>query len=208
MSFGVSLYHPYIHIFDVDWLKRSLLYWDRLRRIVPDGVQPSDSVDCAKAVEANLLVSTSPAPYLSESAQRFKAKIPALVDEIIRRGESFAVEDPEAAARDHERRIHLNKVESWLRSFLVDQQLAQVEGEWLVSHAEVPDWYMTCLATVMSEQEVLQLCSHSVIDLPDDAPSLFGLRSIQVAAIRTGSHPACDRLVCALFALLPGWKSS
>src|SRR5258707_15898245 len=59
-------------------------------------------------------------------------------------------------------------------------------------------------STLVAQVEALQLCSHSVIGLPDDAPGLLGLRSIQVAAIRTGSHPACDRLVRALFALLPG----
>jgi hypothetical protein len=32
-------------------------------------------------------------------------------------------------------------------------------------------------------QEVLQLCSHPVIGWPDAHPGLFGLRSIQVAAI-------------------------
>jgi hypothetical protein len=50
--------------------------------------------------------------------------------------------------------------------------------------------------------EVLQLCSHPVIGWPDAPPGLFGLRSIQVAAIRAGSHPPGGGLVFALFTLL------
>jgi hypothetical protein len=39
-----------------------------------------------------------------------------------------------------------------LRSFLLEQKLAQLEGKWVVSHPDVADWYMTCLATVMGEK--------------------------------------------------------
>lgn len=151
MSSGVSLYYPYIHISEEGWLKRSLLYWDRVRRIVPDGFEPNDNSDCYNAKQAELLIATSPTPYLSETAQRFRAKIPALVEEITRRAESFEVDDPEVAARDYDRRIHIEKMETWLRSFLVERELVQIEGKWIVSHPDIADWYMTCLATVMSE---------------------------------------------------------
>ena len=67
MSSGVSLYYPYIHISEEGWLKRSLLYWDRVRRIVPDGFEPSDDRDCYDAKQAELLVATWPTPYLAET---------------------------------------------------------------------------------------------------------------------------------------------
>jgi hypothetical protein len=152
MSSGVSLYYPYMHILNESWLKRSLLYWDQLRRIVPDGVRLDHYEDCYWAREEGLLVATSPTPYLPKAAQRFRAKIPALVEEVRHRGESFGVDDPESATQDPDRRIHLEKIEPALRRFLVDQQIAQLEGDWMVSHPDVADWYMTCLATVMSEQ--------------------------------------------------------
>src|SRR4029077_18044944 len=50
--------------------------------------------------------------------------------------------------------------------------------------------------------EVLQLCSHPVVGWLDAHPGLFGLRSFQVAAIRTGGHPACRGLVFASLALV------
>jgi hypothetical protein len=152
MSSGVSLYYPYIHILHEGWLKRSLLYWDQVRRIVPEGVRPQDFGDCYRAAEEELLVATPPTPYLSETANRFRAKIPALVEEVRRRGESFGVDDPESAADDPVRRIHLDKIEGDLRRFLIEQQIAQVQGNWIVAHPDIADWYMTCLATVMSEK--------------------------------------------------------
>jgi Family of unknown function (DUF6236) len=152
MSSGISLYYPYIHITDEGWLKRSLLYWDKVRRIVPAGSPPDDCGDCYRAAEEQLLLATSPTPYLSEAAQRFRAKIPALLEEIRQRGESLEFEDPAAAARDQGLRIHLEKMEDNLRSFLVSEQIVHVQGDWIVSHPDLADWYMTCLATVMSEK--------------------------------------------------------
>lgn len=43
-NYGEALYHPHIHVRNVDWLKSSLLYWDGVRRIVPEGFPP-DEVD-------------------------------------------------------------------------------------------------------------------------------------------------------------------
>jgi hypothetical protein len=152
MSSGVSLYYPYIHIQDEGWLKSSLLYWDRVRRIVPDGFEPKDWGDCYAAAEAGVLVRASPTPYLFETAQRFRSKIPALLAEINRRGESLEVQDPAPAERNRDIRIHTEKMEYTLRRFLIEEQIATVRGEWMVSHPDVTDWYMTCLTTVMSEK--------------------------------------------------------
>jgi hypothetical protein len=43
-NFGAALYHPNIHIKDPDWLKSALLYWDGIRRIVPENF-PTDEDD-------------------------------------------------------------------------------------------------------------------------------------------------------------------
>ncbi len=39
----IGLYYPYIHFRDEEWLRTSLLYWDRMARIVPSGYPPHDS---------------------------------------------------------------------------------------------------------------------------------------------------------------------
>src|SRR5580693_1620027 len=51
--------------------------------------------------------------------------------------------------------------------------------------------------------EVLQLCSYPVVGSPDAPPGVFGLRSIQMASIRAGGHPAGSGMVFALLAFVP-----
>jgi hypothetical protein len=41
-----ALYYPYIHLHDVDWLKKTLLFFNQVRRMTPViGVQPNDSAE-------------------------------------------------------------------------------------------------------------------------------------------------------------------
>jgi hypothetical protein len=50
-------------------------------------------------------------------------------------------------------------------------------------------------------RKVLQVWRLDLISLAD-APGGLSLRSFQMATIRTGGHPACGRLVRALFPVL------
>ena len=60
--------------------------------------------------------------------------------------------------------------------------------------------FATCLESLRAfSTEVLQLCSHPVIDWPDALPGVFGLWFTQVAAICGGRHPAGSGVVLALF---------
>lgn len=45
MSFGHALYYPHINLSNTNWLKYALLFWDKISRIVPTSVHPSDSED-------------------------------------------------------------------------------------------------------------------------------------------------------------------
>ena len=50
--------------------------------------------------------------------------------------------------------------------------------------------------------ELLQLGRRDLIGCFDAPAHAFGFVSFQVAAIRTGGHPACGRLVPAIFTFL------
>src|SRR5271157_1987075 len=50
---------------------------------------------------------------------------------------------------------------------------------------------------------VLQLCRSGLICCAN-APCVIGFRSVQVEAIRTGSHPSSGWLVSAFFLVVPG----
>jgi hypothetical protein len=48
MSFGHAIYYPHINLTNKNWLKYALLFWDKISRIVPKSVSPSDSEDVIK----------------------------------------------------------------------------------------------------------------------------------------------------------------
>jgi len=75
MSTGTTLYYPFIHPRDSNYLKTSLIYWDRVRRIVPQSLTHGDHVlnddqDGQLLTERDLLVFTRPEPYEEAAALR------------------------------------------------------------------------------------------------------------------------------------------
>jgi len=76
ISTGTALYYPYIHPRNMDELKASLIYWDRVRRIVPHlllegGYVYGDDEDARLLADQGLLVATPPEPYEEKAAERF-----------------------------------------------------------------------------------------------------------------------------------------
>src|SRR5208282_2926717 len=59
------------------------------------------------------------------------------------------------------------------------------------------------LRRTAARRVVLQLCRRGLICC-DNAPFVIGFRSVQVEAIRTGSHPSGGWLVSAFFLVVPG----
>ncbi len=71
MSFGHALYYPHINITNKNWLKNAFLFWDKLSRIVPSSIEPSDSEDVIKLkYETGFLEDHAPERY--EVSQTFK----------------------------------------------------------------------------------------------------------------------------------------
>lgn len=74
-NYGISLYYPHIHIRNIDWLKCTLLYWDGIRRIVPDNF-PSDEEDETRqdilsAIKAGVLRRTDTSRYVERARDVF-----------------------------------------------------------------------------------------------------------------------------------------
>jgi hypothetical protein len=74
-NYGVSLYYPHIHIRNIDWLKCTLLYWDVIRRIVPDNFPPDEEdearQDILSAIKAGLLIRTDTSKYIERARDIF-----------------------------------------------------------------------------------------------------------------------------------------
>jgi hypothetical protein len=148
---GTALYYPYIHVRTPDQLKSALLYWDRVRRIVPPSVQTGnyayeDDADSRLLADNDLLIATSPGPYETVAADQFLSHIEP-------QSPKFRID--EVAARDlanNNRGIHIEKLGGNVLYKLQQMGLAHRFGDWVSMHDSVGAFYMFCLASEMAKQ--------------------------------------------------------
>jgi len=149
MSAGTTLYYPYIHPRSLGSIKSALLYWDRVRRIVPCSVRVGDRVrgddsDTRALTERGLLVSTDPQLYQTKAAEQFFSEIEIAPDRF-RIGHDAARAIVEGA-----RGIHAEKIAEPVRLRMYEEGLAHQFDEWIGMQEEVAAFYMYCLASEMA----------------------------------------------------------
>jgi hypothetical protein len=151
ISTGSALYYPYIHPRKSDHLKSALLYWDRIRRIVPNMVINGlgawgDDDDTLVLADHGLLIATQPNVYEEKAAERF-------FEHLESRAGKFQL-DLETAKdlAGRNRGIHIEKLGFGIIERLKDLGLAHQFGDWVSMHDEVGAFYMFCLASEMSSQ--------------------------------------------------------
>lgn len=155
---GTALYSPHIAISDGTWLKRALLYWERIRRIVPDGVVPDDVRVVRAFQSAGLVVNTSPAPYRKAATGRFRecwstslrTTLQAKSDEV----ECRMSEEPWL--------LHPEKLGRMLAEELVRDGQAVDRDGWLQMDSRLGGAYMHALASTMSFEMRAPLVTDSV----------------------------------------------
>ncbi len=94
-NYGVALYYPYINVRDIDWLKCALLYWDKIRCIVPTDETNHQSIkddvtvliepvktaeDCLNPhvkylCDNGVVEPTSPKDYINAAVETFRNRI-------------------------------------------------------------------------------------------------------------------------------------
>lgn len=171
-EYGYSLYYPYIHIHDDNWLKLAALYNDGLKRIVPEGCQTADS-HTARVFQEELDFIQNLAPEEVESVaseflgfvfnqladgnkrrallKKVRAKIPV--------GSTFL--------------IHSDKMSEALRQELPEVGLArkhlkksQKHGSWYEFESITGALYLTCLANRMAANREMPLVSDDPVYQP------------------------------------------
>ena len=109
---GSALYYPYIHVRSLDHIKAALLYWDRVRRIVPDMMRGGqdrkfafdDSDDAKLLADQQLLVCTDPRPYEKKAADTF-------FEHIVPEAANFRINlDTGRELARNKRGIHIEKI--------------------------------------------------------------------------------------------------
>jgi hypothetical protein len=164
MSTGTTLYYPYIHPRNSNYMKSALLYWDRIRRIVPNSVTHGrevigDSDDAKILTQLELLVTTPPEPYQDAATKRF-------LDHVTPHADRFRIEyDTAKAIAARNGGIHVEKIGMEAIGQLQSLGLAEVFGSQVGMYEEVGAFYLFCLASEMAGKLTAPLYT----DSPDEA---------------------------------------
>jgi len=172
MSTGTTLYYPFIHPRDADHLKAALIYWDRVRRIVPNSITHGDHVmgddaDLKTLADGDLLVATRPEPYEELAATRFFEHLQPHTDRFRLDAETAR----SMASRN--RGIHIEKFGHGVIGRLHSLGLAHQFGDWVTMHDEVGAFYMFCLASEMADKIAAPLFTDSPTDAEIGQALLF-----------------------------------
>lgn len=155
MRYG--LYYPSIEFRDVDFLKKSLLVWDRVFRIVPPSYKPNDDSAISEAVAEGLVVDLNVDDYEKSKAAH------GFLDFYHVRKSSGNLTWPAGLDSPTFVRIDPEKIEARLLP-LFEQLAKQVTGDrFLQVPPDLAGGYMFYLANSVAKQRDLQL----ITDSPD-----------------------------------------
>lgn len=163
MAGSTGLYFPWIHFRDDNWLKLSLLFWRRLRRIVPPGHAMHDSPTVEEFADWGLIRDLDPGKGAESVARRFGDLVWSNSDALRTR---FAVEayDPSELFYLHTSKVIKKLRESLLQLGLATQSRGMDRG-WIGIHPDVGRVYMTALAADLANDLGASLVSEKPEDL-------------------------------------------
>lgn len=139
------LYYPTIEIRDEEWLKSSLLIWDKVYRIVPKNYMPADSDEIKRAIDNDLIRSIVLEDHdvkgVTENFTDFMDSLPFTPAGLEESDSSF---------------VHPEKIDANLYPLLDAFSRGYTEDGWLELPSEVARGYMYFLAQVVAERRLLE----------------------------------------------------
>ena len=151
-----ALHYPSIEFNDQDALKRSLLVWDRIHRIVPAGYQPNDRSEVLPAIQSGAIVNLSlEAHEKSAAAQRF------LDFHYLRSSNKTRLTWPAGFSTETFTRINPEKIDAKLLPLFEQLAIRLSADGFLEVPTELAGGYMFYLATSVAEQRALSLTTDS-----------------------------------------------
>jgi hypothetical protein len=179
MSFGHALYYPHINLTNKNWVKHALLFWDKISRIVPQSVEPSDGEDIIKIkYESGFIEDYRPERWDTTSAfQDFSRVLRPILESDHFFNDRFF--ERERHRRDYERDyrerrrffsdmvqtngtyIHVEKMDQRLKEYLFEVGVA-IPGrheweDWVKIDNEIGLLYMTYFAKSISKNKSLPI---------------------------------------------------
>ena len=171
-AFTHGLYYPWIDINNDGWLKNALLYWDQLQTIVPTSIKRPYSSETAREFSENGLLE----PLFVESHMR---EIEELTGDVLTYLNSAEARDvlthrdysryqdvhPEKLPKEvrHLLRMHPQKLPHEVRHTIESNLRSTSTDEWLQVDERFGNFYMTLLATRLSENRGLGLLTDTPI---------------------------------------------
>lgn len=168
MAFTTALYYPWIEVREEAWLKTACLYWEGIRTIVPESLQePYTNSVSRELADAGILQPLLVNPYMPEIEDLALDLLSCLDSQ-------EAAELMLGRSTGNTVHIHLDKLPKpiWELTHLHPDNLPQKimhclqhfgppEGPWLSVESSFADYYMTLLATKLSEGRALGLLTSS-----------------------------------------------
>lgn len=145
-----ALVYPNINLRRPDLIKESLLLYENLYRIVPEGIVPKDDKEIDEFNrEYELIGEISPKQYVRDTYDRFKGELENW--STVAMGLDF---DP----KDHSyTRLHKDKVYDRLRKEIIDEGFLDYDGTWFQGDETFIGSYMMYLAIEISSRNNLFL---------------------------------------------------
>lgn len=150
-----ALLYPNINLKDSKTIKESLLFYDNLYRIVPEGIIPKDDQEIKTFNdEYNLIKEISPEEYVKNTYKKFTENLKNW--SITASGIDFNADDESYS------RLHKDKVYDKLRKKFIEEGILEYDGTWLRGDASFIGNYMLYLAIEVSNKNDLCLVTDDV----------------------------------------------
>jgi len=174
MAFTQALFYPFIDITDEGWLKSALLYWDKIYTIVPESVEHPYTTQTGKILQnANCLMPLRVNSEIEEIKNLSRDVIKYINSEegaqyLVSEGNSkgyILYGERTESTLDRFTYIHPDKLSADIKYRLnntSDKNYGNENG-WYTTTNQFANFYMTLLATRLSERLGFGLLSHELI---------------------------------------------
>jgi hypothetical protein len=155
-DYGETLYYPYTHFRDFNWLKTAALYYDNINRIVPNGFYLHDGADVEELnKQTGFIKDLDPESSRESTSERFlhflrdvKQKLPEDLTASFKKQERFKI---------HPGKITPELTEELMRLGLAEQ--SEIYPEDFELDADIAALYMIHLANDVSTRRSLSVVS-------------------------------------------------
>ncbi|WP_442783884.1 hypothetical protein [Collimonas fungivorans] len=151
-----ALYYPTIEFQDQEFLKKSILVWDRIFRIVPPSYLPNDDEDIKEAASAGVIENLNiDAIEKSNAAQGF------LDFYHLRQSENTRLSWPAGFSSSSFARLNMGKIDAKLLPLFEELSRRVASDGFLEIPGELAGGYMFYLATAVAERRNIHLLTDS-----------------------------------------------